>query len=276
MPWFKVTLAYDGAGFHGWQAQTGLRTVQGAFEDAWRLLTGETVRVTASGRTDAGVHAVGQVVGLHSETRLDETTLVRGLNRFLPEDAVTLGVEQAPAGFHATTDAISKRYRYLIYNQRRRAAFWRTRAWHVPVELDAASMQAAADVLVGRHDFASFQTLGSPREHTVRTLWSVEVLPRGAGEGRGDRSLTPWPWETDALLAIDVTGDGFLYHMVRTIAGTLVRAGRRRLSPTGMAEILARRDRAAAGQTAPAHGLTLMEVRYASPATSVSGNGQED
>jgi tRNA pseudouridine38-40 synthase len=276
MAWFKITLAYDGAEFCGWQAQPQQRTVQGAFEQAWRDLTGEDLRVTVSGRTDAGVHAVGQVVGLESQSRLELDAIRRGLNRHLPLDVVVVRAERAPEGFHATTDAVRKRYRYLIYNDRRRPVFWRQRAWHVPVELDRQAMQAAADVLVGTHDFASFQTVGSPRQSTVRTLFAVDVLGGGAGEGRPDETLAPWTWETDSLIAIDVTGDGFLYNMVRAIAGTLVRAGRRRLTPEGMGRLLERRERAAAGQTAPAYALTLMEVEYLEPAVSVSQNPRGD
>jgi tRNA pseudouridine38-40 synthase len=254
MPFFKLTLAYDGADFSGWQWQPGRRTVQEEFERAWREITGETVRVTASGRTDAGVHAAGQVVGVESATRLSPDELIGGLNAKLPPDAAVRSIELAPDGFHATTDAKRKRYRYTIYNDRRRPVFWRRYTWHVPQALDAEAMHRAAQSLVGTHDFVSFQSAGSERESTVRTIFAAEATAAGAGQGGAS--------ESDALIHIEVEGDGFLYNMVRSIAGTLVEVGRGRQSEHWIAEVIAARDRTAAGQTAPSQGLTLLHVIY--------------
>jgi tRNA pseudouridine38-40 synthase len=267
---FKITLAYDGAEFSGWQAQPGQRTVQGELERAWLEITGESVRLNAAGRTDAGVHAAGQVVSVESATHITAEALVGALNAKLPEDVAVLSVEAASDEFHATHDAKRKRYRYSIYNHHRRPIFMRRYAWHVPTPLDVEAMQQGARALVGTHDFVSFQSAGSERESTVRTIFAAEVARSRAGEGDGDH--TPLArtklgrgccdTERDALIAIDVEGDGFLYNMVRAIAGTLVEVGRGRRTPQSIAEAVAACDRSAAGQTAPAHGLTLLWVEY--------------
>lgn len=251
---FKITVAYDGTAFSGWQRQRGQRTVQQAVEDAWQAITGEAAAVTASGRTDAGVHAVGQVVGIESGTQLACSQLVMGLNAKLPDDVLVRRVEPAPDGFHATADARSKRYRYLIHNGRMPPLFDRQYVWHVPSPLDADRMHEASQRLVGTHDFACFQSVGSPRESTVRTIQALTV--------RRGNWTTGFGLNNDDQIAIEVTGDGFLYHMVRTIAGTLVRVGQGRRDGAWLDEVLAGGDRRAAGQTAPASGLMLMEVWY--------------
>jgi tRNA pseudouridine38-40 synthase len=256
MATFKLTLAYDGARFSGWQAQPGRRTVQGELERAWREITGETVRVSAAGRTDAGVHAWGQVVGVESATRLPLNALTFALNAKLPADAAVRCIELAPDGFNATTGAKRKRYRYTIYNDRRRPVFCRKFAWHVPAPLDSAAMQRGAEHLVGTHDFASFQSAGSERESTVRTIFAAKV---GGVVQRTDAELD---LDSDALITIEVEGDGFLYNMMRTIAGTLVEVGRGRHDPAWVGEVIASRDRKSAGPTAPPHGLTLLWVAY--------------
>jgi tRNA pseudouridine38-40 synthase len=283
MAWFKLTLAYDGTEFSGWQRQPDRRTVQAEVERAWLEITGETVRVTAAGRTDAGVHALGQVVGVESATRIEPAALVLALNARMPEDVAVRGVESAPDSFHATTDAQRKRYRYTIFNDFRRSVFSRRYAWHVPTRLDVPAMHAAAQHLVGTHDFESFQSAGSHRESTVRTLFAVDVnardshsaphltSPLAPGASPGFPSPAP-PWrnptpvlgadESAALVAIEVEGDGFLYNMVRSIAGTLVEVGRGKREAAWVAEVLAARDRTQAGQTAPAQGLTLLWVAY--------------
>lgn len=248
MRWLKLTVAYDGTEFSGWQRQPGQRTVQGTLESAWRGITGEVVRTTASGRTDAGVHALGQVVGLATETRLDSDTLLRALNANLPSDVVVGSVEHAPDGFDATADAINKRYRYSIHCGPIPTLFRRRYAWHISRPLNIEAMQRAGQAIVGTHDFASFQAAGSPRESTVRTIFEL------AAQGRaGD-----WGEE----ITIEIEGDGFLYKMVRTIVGTLVQVGSGKRPQPWVAEVLAARDRAAAGQTAPPHGLMLLRVKY--------------
>ena len=272
MAFYKITLAYDGAGFCGWQAQPGQRTVQGELERAWLEITGETVRFNAAGRTDAGVHAAGQVVSVESATRIQPESLVGALNAKLPDDAAVVSVEPAAEGFHATHDAKFKRYRYSIYNHPRRPVFVRNYAWHVPTPLDVEAMQLGGQALVGTHDFVSFQSAGSERESTVRTIFAVEVHGPAAGQGASSDPLAPTKLgggysqtpasEADYLITIDVEGDGFLYNMVRSIAGTLIEAGRGKREPGWVAEVRAARDRTHAGQTAPAHGLMLLSVAY--------------
>lgn len=282
---WKITLAYDGADFCGWQSQPGRRTVQGVFEEAWHEISGEQVRVTASGRTDSGVHAMGQVVGLETASDLPAERVLGGLNAKLPEDVSVVSVEHAPEGFHAQHQAKWKRYRYAIHNDRRPPVALRRNAWHVPQRLDLEAMNRAGQSLVGTQDFASLESVGSPRESTVRTVFSVEVrrylpntLPSGGSAtakqeniGRGGQGgfadlhvlgLPVPAFELDSLITIDVVGDGFLYNMVRTIAGSLVHVGAGRKPPGWMQEMLFAKDRREAGQTAPAHGLTLVEVGY--------------
>lgn len=245
MPRVKLTIAYDGAAYAGWQVQPARRTVQGEVERAWREITGEEVRLTASGRTDAGVHALGQVAGVETSSPLPPERLLRGLNAKLPDDIVIVGAEPAPANFHATHDAVRKTYRYQIHNSRIRPLMDRGYVWHYPpAVLDAAEMQAGGDRLVGRHDFVSFETTGSDRATTVRTITRLDVTQRGE------------------RIDITVTGDGFLYNMVRAIAGTLVEVGRGAKPPEWVAEVVAARSRKAAGPNAPPQGLVLVSVEY--------------
>jgi tRNA pseudouridine38-40 synthase len=258
---FKLTLAYDGTDFHGWQRQPELRTVQGELERAWAEITGETVRTIGASRTDAGVHAAGQVASVESETRLSPESLQSGLNAKLPYDAVVRSVEVAPTDFHATHSARRKRYRYSFYNDRRRPVFARRDSWHVPTPLDVAAMHRAAQSLVGTLDFASFQSAGSERKSTVRTIFSAEVGHR-AEQGRGGRAPGLNDNEIGALIDLEVEGSGFLYNMVRSIAGSLVEVGSGRRDRDWIAQVIESRDRAEAGQTAPPQGLTLLWVGY--------------
>jgi len=178
--WLKLTVAYDGTNYAGWQIQPSQPTIQAAIIDAWRAITGEEASITASGRTDAGVHALGQVVGLATQSELPAERLLRGLNAKLPEDILVSNVEPAPEKFHATHDALKKLYRYKIYNSRVRPLFERRYRWHYPQSLDIASMQRAAALMDGRHDFACFETAGSERSTKVRTLTHVHVGHAGA------------------------------------------------------------------------------------------------
>ncbi|MEM8943618.1 MAG: tRNA pseudouridine(38-40) synthase TruA [Planctomycetota bacterium] len=245
---YKLTLAYDGTNFSGWQAQPKRRTVQGVLRVAWREITGEDPRMTATSRTDAGVHALGQVVGIRTTSELPPERLLGGVNAKLPEDVVLRSVEVAADEFHATHDAIGKRYRYSIHNSRLRPLLDRHLVWHIPQLLDVDAMHMAGQLLVGTQDFASFQSVGSPRDCTVRTVTDVEVGQGGA--------------EDPDRITIDVSGDGFLYNMVRNIVGTLVDVGAGRRPPEWVSEVVAAVDRQAAGQTAPPQGLMLMEVEF--------------
>jgi tRNA pseudouridine38-40 synthase len=248
-----LTVAYDGRAYAGWQIQPDKPTVQGVFEATWQKLTQESVHVTAAGRTDAGVHALGQVVGVSTETRLSNDDLHRGLNALLPEDIAVVAIDDAREGFHATYEAIGKRYRYHIHNSRSPSVFDRHYAWHYPHPLDVAAMQAAGQALVGQHDFSSFESAGSERPDSIRTIHELTV----------ERDLAKSP---DHII-IDVYGDGFLYNMVRAIVGTLVDVGRGTRDASWVAAVLAARDRRRAGQTAPPHGLFLVSVDYESSTT---------
>ncbi len=245
---FRLSLEYDGTEFNGWQVQPpgqARRTVQGTLEDALFRVTGQRVRVVGSGRTDAGVHAEGQVANVRVETTLGAHALWRALCGVLPDDLVVLSVDAVPESFNARSDAISKRYRYCIWNGRHGSPLRRRRAaWFRPA-LDLDPMRRAARDLMGEHDFASFQASRSQVQTTVRTLSRIELW----GESRGEIRLT-------------FDGSGFLRHMVRNLVGTLLEVGTGRRAPDTMPALLAARDRSLAGETAPAVGLTLVAVEY--------------
>lgn len=257
----KLTLAYDGADFAGWQRQDGLRTVQGELEQALAEIEGAAVDVAGAGRTDAGVHAAGQVASARVTGTHDAETYRRALNAKLPEDVRVLRVEDAPPGFHARFSTSLKTYRYAICNSRTPPALARRFTWHVPVPLDLDAMRRAASSVVGTHDFRAFRGRGSHVRTSVRTITASTVTERVVAPG--------WPLvegpPTDAgvrLVIYEVSGRGFVRHMVRAVAGTLVEIGRGQQPPESMAALLAGASREAAGQTAPAAGLTLVEVRY--------------
>jgi tRNA pseudouridine38-40 synthase len=247
--WLKLTVAYDGRAYAGWQIQRDKPTVQATFQAAWQKLTQESVSITAAGRTDAGVHALGQAVGVSTESALSNEVLHRGLNALLPNDIAVVEIGDAPHGFHATYAALGKRYRYQIHNGRSPSVFERHYAWHFPHRLNVETMMESGHALTGRHDFSSFESAGSERPNSVRTITELTVR-------RGTHELSD-------RVTIEVAGDGFLYNMVRTIVGTLVEVGRGKQSVEWPAKVLAARDRRRAGQTAPPHGLFLVSVNYA-------------
>jgi len=243
---FKITIAYEGTGFVGWQRQAAGVSIQGLIEDALRDLAGTEVAVVGAGRTDAGVHALGQVASFSIERAMTADTLIRAVNARLPDAVRVVAAVEAAPGFNARFDARVKTYRYRLWNADVMNPFERRYAWHVPGTLDVERMADAARAIEGRHDFAAFQAAGSAAKTTVRTVASSRVDATGR----------------DGLLVYEVTGDGFLRHMVRTIVGTLVETGRQRRSVESMRETIASRDRAAAGPTAPAEGLFLTSVVY--------------
>jgi tRNA pseudouridine38-40 synthase len=243
----KLTLQYDGTHYVGWQRQAEGTSIQGLLEAALQPLAGAPVTLHGAGRTDAGVHALGQVASVTMATTLDRGTLVRALNAVLPPDVRVTAVEDAPAEFHARFSATGKVYEYRIVNAPIVSPFIQRYAWHVIPPLDVGAMRQASAALIGRHDFASFQAAGSSTHTSVRALRRLEWV---AGSG------------PDTPTVMRVEGDGFLRHMVRTIAGTLVEVGLGRRPPDATASILAARDRTLAGPTAPAHGLFLVRVLY--------------
>lgn len=262
---FKLILAYDGANFAGWQRQPDARTVQAVLEEALRPLAGDTVTVSGAGRTDAGVHAAGQVASVSFDSMRPVDELQRALNATLPSDVRVLAMDDGAEGFDARRDARSKTYRYAVWNGHSTPPHARRLVWHVLSRLDIDAMNEGARRLVGSHDFAAFQSTGSSVQTTMRELatsswtevdWRADPLGSIASP-----ALAP----DSRLLRYEVTGNGFLRHMVRTIVGTLVDVGRGRQSPEDVSRILASRDRATAGQTAPPHGLMLWRVDYADP-----------
>jgi tRNA pseudouridine38-40 synthase len=276
MPHWKLILAYDGAGFHGWQVQNGLRTIQGTLAEAIAGLTGETVLPQGSGRTDAGVHALGQVATFPLQAPIPAANLQRSLNRALPPSIRVLSAEVVPDTFHARRCATSKTYEYRIFEnhlqhsggvvtERICSPFLAPYVWDCHWALNLVAMQGAADDLLGQHDFTSFAASDPDLSE------------------RNDRSSGPSPVKTitcstltreSNLLIYRVTGFGFLHHMVRNIVGTLVEIGRASLTPDAIPAILDARNRSAAGPTAPASGLFLVSVDYEADSAAPSTDAE--
>ncbi len=259
---FQLTLAYDGTAYAGWQVQPGRPTIQEALEAAVEKVTGQRARTIASGRTDAGVHALGQVVAFAADAPLSCEVLRRALNANLPRDVAVLEVAEAPATFHPIRDARRKRYRYVLHDGAVRNVFALRFAWHYPYgRLDAAAMQRAAEPLLGRHDFRSFETSGAERKTSVRTVFDLAVCRAEAGAGPPPAAPAP-AGPRDDWVVLEIEADGFLYNMVRAIVGTLTEVGRGARPEHWPAEVLAARDRRPAGPTAPPQGLFLVNVAY--------------
>ena len=240
----KLTIAYDGTDFHGWQLQPGLRTVQQVLSEAIEPLNGARPRLTACSRTDAGVHALGQVVQFLTMSRHAPEVFVKALNAKLPHDVRVLDACEKPQAFHATLDARSKRYRYRIDNAKIVNPFELRYAWHVFHRLDVDAMNRAAKALLGRHDFRSFETEWPNRMSSVRTIFDVVAIRK------------------EDLVFIEVEADGFLYNMVRTIAGSLSFVGVGKRPEAWLGEVLRAENRVHAGPTAPPQGLFLVRVDY--------------
>jgi len=243
----KLTLQYDGTNYVGWQRQDSGTSIQGLLEDALAPIEGGRVTVHGAGRTDAGVHAIAQVATAAVTAPIDVTTLARALNAGLPRDVRVLSIEEVDPGFHARFSATGKVYEYRIVNATIVSPFIQRYVWHVQPPLDLDAMRDASETLVGVHDFAAFQGSGSVVASTERV---VRALRWEDGGGY------------DLPLVMRIEGDGFLRHMVRNIAGTLVETGLGRWPASRVAGILASRDRAQAGATAPASGLFLVRVDY--------------
>ena len=249
----KLTIAYEGTRLVGWQRQADGESIQGLIEAALTRLEGAPVIVHGAGRTDAGVHAVAQVASADVTFTHDTATVTRAVNARLPPDVRVTAVEDAASGFHARFSARGKTYRYLITRSTVASPFMCRFAWHVPEPLDVPSMSAAAAALAGTHDFGAFQSTGTPVATSVRTL-TLSVVREGTAELPEAHS--------HQLLIYEVTGDGFLRHMVRAIVGTLVEIGRGRRRVESIGELLNGASRASAGATAPAQGLFLVRVDY--------------
>lgn len=240
----KLTLEYDGTAYHGWQVQPGLPTIQGILGETVKRISGEEVRIIGAGRTDAGVHALGQVANFWTAKALIPDTWRRALNGLLPPDIVVQRIERSADDFQACRSVKHKTYRYAILNAPSPASLDRHWILHIPGPLEAAAMAEGAVCLVGEHDFSAFRAADDNPPHPVRHVY----------EARFER-------EADRLYFL-ITGNGFLKHMIRIIVGTLLDVGRRKRDPADVERILHSRDRQRAGRTAPPHGLCLMQVSY--------------
>jgi len=281
-----LTLAYDGSGYCGWQVQPNGTSLQAVVEQALAEHTGETIRVTAAGRTDAGVHACGQLVSFPTASEIPPIGFRLGLQTKLPDDIVVCDAVEVPHGFSARYDTVRKTYRYVIQNDRLRTPWLRKYVgWH-RTPLDDRAMQAACDVLIGTHDFRSFESDWPNKATSVRTIFNARIWRTATWKvwdeiaqnqeqramkvshpefddtaitGFSPSTLNPQP---STFLCLDITADGFLYNMVRAIVGTLIHVGRGNWTADDVRRILAAQDRSVAGETAPAHGLYLLRCYY--------------
>lgn len=242
---FKLIIEYDGTAYQGWQVQKNAATIQGEIENALKIMTGKDITLTGSGRTDSGVHALGQCANFHCETRLSPQVFQKGLNSLLNKDIVIKDCQYADENFHARYDVKSKTYQYRILNRAVPAAVGRQYAWFIRNKLDINAMRSAAKHLEGTHDFKAFEGAGSPRSHTVRSVFRSDISEHDAG-----------------YVIFEIEANGFLKFMVRNIVGTLAETGIGKISPEDFRQILLSKDRKRAGATAPPQGLFLMNVTY--------------
>lgn len=242
---FKMVLQYEGTRYQGWQRQESTdNTIQGKIEKLLSKMCGETVEIQGSGRTDAGVHALGQVMNAHLNTDLSTEEIMEYMNRYLPEDIGVVEICEVSDRFHSRLNAKGKTYRYQVINSRIPHVFDRRYAYVFPEKLDLEKMRKAAEILCGTHDFAAFTSAKKSKKSTVRTIESITI------EKSGD------------MITFTFTGDGFLFHMVRILMGTLLLVGTCATIPEDVEKILSSKNRSKAGPLVPAHGLTLVEVRY--------------
>jgi len=244
----KLTIAYDGSRYHGWQVQPGFATVQETIQEAVRGLIGPDVRLFGASRTDAGVHALGQAGLIQIDSPIPTKNLARAITGRLPDDIAIVRAEDVRMGFDLIGEVTNKLYRYTIFCGRVRPVLHRNFCWHVPSALDVSAMAAAAQALVGKKDFKSFASVADNRQNSVRTVFRCDVTEKIE--------------EGNRWVHVEVEGDGFLYNMVRNIVGSLVEVGVGRWEPARIAQALEAKDRRAAGPIAPPNGLCLMWVQY--------------
>jgi len=242
---FKLTIEYDGTRFFGWQRQTDKPTIQGALEQVLSRILNQPVTLAGSGRTDAGVHARGQVASFCAETGMDPPTLKKGVNRLMKHPIVLTDCARVPDDFHARFSAVSKEYHYYVLNREDPCAIGRDYIWHIHRPLDLPTMNQCCQAICGTHDFRSFENAGSPRQSTDRTVFAARIDPL----------------DNDRLI-FKICADGFLKNMVRNLMGTLVDAGHAKITPRMFERILSGRNRSLAGAKAPARGLILNQVNY--------------
>ena len=242
---FQLIIEYDGTNYHGWQRQKSKPTIQQTIEEAIFTMTREKVSLIGSGRTDAGVHALGQAANFISTTQLNELDLFKGLNSLLPSDIIIRYCMQISTDFHSRYCVKDKIYDYRILNHILPSAIGRQYAWHIRKKLDIHAMRSAIKYVVGFHDFKAFEASGSPRMNSTRHIYRAGLKEKA-----------------DGLISIEIQANGFLRFMVRNIVGTLVDVGKNKISPDEFHQVLISRDRNLAGATAPAHGLFLVRVNY--------------
>ncbi|OEF96450.1 tRNA pseudouridine(38-40) synthase TruA [Vulcanibacillus modesticaldus] len=240
----KLEISYDGTNFHGFQIQPDQRTIQGELQKAIGMIIKQQIKITASGRTDTGVHARKQVCNFHTESRIPVEKWVDALNSLLPEDIVVKSATEMPFEFHSRFDVKKKIYRYSIYNDRVVDVFRRNYTWHYPYSLDIETMKKASQLFIGEHDFTSFSSAKSEIENRTRTIYEAEIGKIGNE------------------IYFQISGNGFLYNMVRIIMGTLVEVGSGKMSLEDIRSLFREKNRSMAGITAPAKGLTLWDVEY--------------
>lgn len=242
---FKLIIEYDGSSYHGWQRQKNRKTIQGEIEKAIMTITGKKIALTGSGRTDAGVHAFGQVANFYCDTEISPEVFQRGLNGLMPKDIIIKECNTVDEKFHARYDAKTKTYRYKILNRTIPAAICRQYAWFIKKKLDLDAMQSAILHIIGTNDFKAFEGAGSPRSSTKRRVINASLQQK----------------EKEYLI-FEIEANGFLRFMVRNIVGTLLDVGLCKITPDDFKKILLSKDRNLAGATAPPHGLFLMNVKY--------------
>lgn len=241
----RMLIQYEGTRYQGWQRQTSSdNTIQGKLETLLSKMCQEPIEISASGRTDAGVHAMGQVANFHTNSDMSEAEMLAYCNRYLPEDIAVVELKEAAPRFHSRLNACGKRYVYHVINSEIPNVFWRRYAQEIPEKLDLEAMRKAAELLCGEHDFKSFTSTKKGKKSTVRRIDAITI------EKEGD------------LITFTFTGNGFLHHMVRILMGTLLEVGMGMRSPESIPEVIASCSREAAGPLVPAKGLTLMEVYY--------------
>jgi tRNA pseudouridine38-40 synthase len=242
---FKLTIEYDGTDYNGWQSQRNGRTIQDEIEKAIGIMTRQKITLIGAGRTDAGVHALGQIANFFCDTAIEPGEFIKGLNSILPTDIVIRDCATIHHGFHSRYDARGKRYNYRIVNREIPPAIGRQYIWFIRKKIDVDAMQEAASYLAGTHDFKAFEGTGSPRKSTIRKVLKADVLLKKAD-----------------MIVFEIEADGFLRFMVRNIVGTLIDVGLAKITPGDFRNIMESRDRGNAGITAPPQGLFLIEVKY--------------
>ena len=240
----KLTIEYDGKDFNGWQKQPNKLNIQGNIEDAIQKVTGEKVELYASGRTDAGVHALGQVANFKTETNIPIEKIATAINSQLKTSIRVQKAEEVDERFHSRYNCKRKTYRYIINNNEQASAIYRNMEYHFPKKLNIEKMKKAVKSFVGTYDFSAFKSSGTSNKSSIRTIYNAEIK------------------EENGRIAIELEGNGFLYNMVRIIAGTLLEVGMENIEPEEILEIINSKDRKRAGRTLPPHGLYLVKVDY--------------